>query len=104
METTAHPDRRRFERVPHRADCRVLDPRTGRFLPGRSCDYSVGGARVEVRHARGFEPGQVVALLLPTGEHGGVVHAREAVRGMVRRVLPGTGGREEIGLEFERAA
>lgn len=104
MDTTAHTDRRRFERTPWLSDCRLLDPRTGRFLPGESRDRSGGGARVVVRNARHFEPGQAVALLLPTGPRQGVVSAGEALRGVVRRVELIGEDQQEIALEYENAA
>lgn len=92
-------ERRRAPRTLHQSDCRLLDPRTGRFLPAESCDRSATGARLLVRTTRLIEAGQSVALLMPS-DRASVLCAQQAARAIVRRAQPLSEEQCEIALEF----
>jgi hypothetical protein len=99
MHTATEHERRRWPRLPLRTDCRLLDPRTGRFLAAESRDRSAGGARIVVRTGRAIEPGQGVALLLTPGP-APVLAAGHAQHATVRRVRTIDDQQVELALEF----
>ena len=92
-------ERRSHPRFTERRACKLLDPRTGRYLSACTNDVSAGGALVETDRALPCRPGD--RLLLAVAFDGATVLGRDRMRpSTIVRVHPGS-DRRRVALRFE---
>ena len=75
-------DRRLFARTPAARAAKVFHRAGMAFAPGETRDLSEGGARLDIRSTREFEPGDVIDLVIEPKEPG-VVRTRSLVEAHV---------------------
>ncbi|MCP3902993.1 MAG: PilZ domain-containing protein [Planctomycetes bacterium] len=95
-------DRRVHARTPVTHPCKVYEPRSRRYVAGRTCDIAAGGVLVRLDRRMPLEPGDELLV--------GVAWRREAllrqermITGRVVRALSLTTGGTTVALRFDDA-
>ena len=95
-------DRRRDLRMPLLCACKVLDPRSGKYLPATTIDSSVDGLQIRLERDAGIGPGDRLLVGLPAG--GGLIRRADLVDFDVVRAMRSPGGHVVLGLSMTSRA
>jgi hypothetical protein len=99
----ADTDRRQHERVWTTRGCRVRGIARVRSEPAETANISQGGALIRVGTTSAFGIGDEVEVVVAR-EGQGLLRAEDAIRGIVRRVVPMDFHHQAIGVEFALAS
>jgi hypothetical protein len=92
-------DRRSSPRVSASRPCKVFHGASGAYLNGRTRDFSVGGALVEVDPSPHVRAGDEITLFIAWGPRG-LLDDREGVPARVAHVMRGQGP-ALVGIAFD---
>ncbi len=93
-------DRRRHERHDVEKPCKVYDPASRRFAPGRTKNISRAGALVTIQWARPLSAGDPIDIVIAWSPRP-LLPADSMVRARVARTLASTGEVQVIAVEFD---
>ncbi|MHC5113600.1 MAG: PilZ domain-containing protein [Planctomycetota bacterium] len=100
--TSLDRERRIYVRLATARPCKVLDPRSGRYVGGRTRDVSAGGVLVELDRRLPLEPG--ATLLVGVASHRQAIIRRESMtEGRVVRALTLTTGETTVAVRYDDA-
>jgi len=96
-------ERRRHPRWLEVTPCKVVDPATGRCLPARTLNRSVGGALIELPRAWPLHEGQEILAAIPAGPDGGgsLMRLADCTRSIVRRRVLRPDGTQLVAVQHE---
>src|SRR5881392_3656627 len=100
MSNRTH-DRRRHERQRVEKACKVYDPASRRYGPGKTYDVCAGGARVVVQWLRPLSVGDEIDLVVGWSSRP-LLPADAMARGRVRRIDAAYGEVQVIAVEFDQ--
>ena len=95
------PDRRRHERHAVEKLCKIYDPASRRFAPGRTRDISRSGALVTIQWARPLSEGDHIDIIIAWSPRP-LLPADSMVRARIARSLAATGEVQTVAVEFEQ--
>lgn len=101
---TTFDNRRHARRVAVEKPCKIFDPRTGRYFPGRTVDLSQDGILVRLHQATNFKPGDEVKIGVAMHDRQGLIQAKELIDSTVMRMLHTEDGATTIAVQFDAAA
>lgn len=97
-------NRRESRRVAVEKPCKLQDPRTGKYISGKTVDLSQDGILVRLSQATNLKPGDPVLLGVAMNEHQGILQAKELIESTVVRMLHTEDGATTIAVQFNAAA
>jgi PilZ domain len=97
-----NPDRRGHPRIDMDKPCKVYDPVSRRFAPGRTRNVSRGGVLVEVQWARPLALGDPLDVVIGYSALA-VLPVEALMHGRVTRRVASAGEVQLVAIEFDRA-
>jgi hypothetical protein len=95
-------ERRRFPRHSATRNCRLFRPSFNAFGSGQTCDYSAGGALLDIASARPLQVGETVDVLIEF-KLSGVLSSQRGVRSTIIRADNTGIGMQRIAVKFDVA-
>lgn len=96
-------ERRRHERSPLSALCKIRDKRNLLYAAGETVNISDSGVLLQLRGSRPFATGDIIEVVI-AGDEGAVVRRENVREGIVRRVSSDRSGHLAVAVEFEDGA
>jgi hypothetical protein len=102
VDASGH-ERRRHERTPLTALCKIRDKRNLLYAAGETINISDSGVLLHLRGSRPFAAGDIIEVVIADDDS--PVVSRENVReGIIRRVSSDRSGHLSVAIEFEDGA
>lgn len=102
IDASGH-ERRRHERTPFTALCKIRDKRNLLYAAGETVNLSDSGALLQLRGSRPFNEGDLIEIVIAEADQ--PIVSREQVReGIIRRVSSDRSGHLAVAVEFEDGA
>ena len=97
-------NRRSSRRVAVEKPCKIHDPRTGRYIAGRTIDVSQNGILARLPQAGNLRPGDSVLVGVAMHDRQGLIQAKELMESRIVRMLHTEDGATTIAVQFHAAA
>lgn len=101
MKPGTGTDRRRHERHAVEKLCKIYDPASRRYAPGRTRDISRSGTLITIQWARPLEIGDAIDIAIAWSPRP-LLAAQSMVRARVARTLSSAGEVQTVALAFDR--
>lgn len=99
---TDFSDRRQYPRLTATRGCRIFRPSFNAFGSGRTCDYSAGGALIDLVTTRPVSVGETMDVHIEF-KLCAILPAKSMVRATVLRAGEVSNGSQRVALKFDRS-
>ena len=93
-------DRRSEPRLPVTRPCKVYEPRTGKYVPGTTCNVSSGGLLLRLSRSLPVEPGSRLLVGVAARRRQAIIARDELLEGVVTRTMASPSGETMVAIRF----